>query len=1040
MKKVTQRFIIILAPLIVILLLGSMYYERSYYEREKSAIIESEVAYVNEQKAQINKIFPLIVSDLDVLTDLQEIHEFSNQTSASDSLAALEQKLVSFITFKRYYDQIRVLDAQGLEQVRVNRDGNKVELVKSDQLQDKSNRFYFSEVIKMHQGDTYVSPFDLNVEHGVIEQPLKPIIRFAVPILNDENETTGVLILNYLGARLIEEMERTTMAGARGNLMLVNQDGYWLKGLEPEDEWGFLLPERADQTIAQKFPDVWETISTQSSGQIETDDGLFTFTTLHPLHEEHDMVSAAHWSKSCGDWTLLSYVDQAFLTNQMLSVRMQIILFNLGVLMVLAAGAWWLARIQTGYRTSQQNLSDALTMINQLRESLNNGFVRYDIDGRIIDFNQAYQLMFGYEAKELKGMMLSKLTAEPSIAIEENIFEHQVMVLGHSDVYEKESIRKDGSHFPIEKRSFVSRNEQGDVESIWAIVSDISQRKEYEEKLRLLASVFENTIEGIMITDLNGTIEEINPGFSAITGYSSEDVVGQKTSILKSQHHDQKFYETMWKDITEKGRWSGEIWNRRKNGESFPQRLSISAVMDYRNQVSHFISVCYDISDIKHGERQLRHQAYHDALTGLPNRLLFLDRLKTALQGARRHQTKLAVLFLDMDNFKTINDSLGHNVGDRFLQKVASILKDTIRDEDTVARFGGDEFVILAPLSESKWSVCEIAKRIQAAFYAPLKLGENELYASFSMGISLYPNDGDDAESLTKNADLAMYQAKDQGKNSYHLYKESMNTAVTQRLDLQNSLRRALEHEEFEVFYQPKVSIDNGKITGCEALLRWRRNGEVVSPADFIPIAEETGLIIPIGEWVLRTACRDAQSWQQRGHPLSVAVNLSPRQFHQANLVPMILATLEETGLSPSLLELEITEGIVMDNVQETIATLKILREKGIHFSIDDFGTGYSSLQYLRQLPLDTLKIDRAFIKDLPENNEDAAITIATLSMAHALKLNVVAEGVETQSQLEFLRTNHCEQLQGYFFSRPLPESEFFSFLDSGRKLTDAES
>jgi diguanylate cyclase (GGDEF)-like protein/PAS domain S-box-containing protein len=674
-------------------------------------------------------------------------------------------------------------------------------------------------------------------------------------------------------------------------------------------------------------------------------------------------------------------------------------------------------------------------MITQLRESLNNGFVRYTPEGQIIEFNEAYRQMLGFDEEELKGMFLKDLTSENSHSMENDIFEEQVLVEGHSDIYEKQSIRKDGSHVPIEKRTFASRNEQGEIESIWAIVSDISQRKKYEEKLHLLASVFANAAEGIIITGLDGTIEEVNPGFSKITGYSTEEAIGKNPSILKSKHHGPDFYANMWREIREKGQWSGEIRNRRKGGESYPERLSISAVTDYKGDVSHYISVFYDISDIKRGEEQLQHQAYHDALTGLPNRLLFLDRLETALVRARRNNTKVAVLFLDMDNFKTINDSLGHNIGDRLLQEVAEILVETLREEDTVARFGGDEFVILVPATESEWNVCEIAKRILAAFSSPLHLEETELYASFSIGISLFPGDGTDPQSLIKNADLAMYQAKAQGKNTCHLYTESMNTAVSRRLELENNLRRAMEREEFEVFYQPKVDIASGAISGCEALIRWRKNGNLVSPEEFIPLAEDTGLIVPIGEWVLRNACRAAQSWREKGYPLAVAVNLSPRQFHQEGLIPMILGVLEGTGLPASLLELEVTEGIVMDNVEEAIHTLNLLREKGIRFAIDDFGTGYSSLQYLRQLPLDTLKIDRAFIKDLPENKEDVAITTATISMAHSLGLTVVAEGVETEAQLDFLRQYACEQIQGYLFSKPVPEKDFFRFLEEGKSL-----
>ena len=705
------------------------------------------------------------------------------------------------------------------------------------------------------------------------------------------------------------------------------------------------------------------------------------------------------------------------------------------IVVLLIIGIWQFFCLLKDYRSSQSHLHDAEKMIHQLRESLNNGFVRYTPDGKIIEFNETYRLMVGYEEEELKSMYLHDLTSEYSQAIECRIFEKLVQTKGYSEIYEKQALHKDGTIFPVEKRTFFSTDENSQNDSIWAIVSDISQRKKYEEKLRLLASVFENTVEGIVITDLNGIIEEVNPGFTAITGYSAQEAIGNNPSILKSNHHNADFYREMWRDIMATGHWSGEIWNRRKNGESYPERLSINSVTDYRGDVSHYISVFYDITDIKRGEEQLQHQAYHDALTGLPNRLLYIDRLESALPRARRHNTQAAVMVLDLDNFKNINDSLGHNVGDRFLQKIANVLTDTLREEDTIARIGGDEFAVLILAEECQWNACEVAQRILAAFANPILVDKNELFASFSIGISVFPTDGDDAETLIKNSELAMYRAKAQGKNNYSLYTESMNQNISRRLELENNLRKALERDEFEVFYQPKVAIDSGTIVGCEALIRWKNNGKLVSPVEFIPLAEETSLIIDIGKWVMWKACQDAQSWRAKGYSLRVAVNLSPRQFHQQDLIPIILSVLNETGLPPALLELEITEGIVMDNVQETIQILKTLREKGIHFAIDDFGTGYSSLQYLSQLPLDTLKIDRAFIKDLPGNKEDTAITLATLSMAHSLGLNVVAEGVETHDQLDLLKQASCEQYQGYLFSKPLEKSAFDQLLEEKKTI-----
>ncbi|MDH3346482.1 MAG: EAL domain-containing protein [Desulfobulbaceae bacterium] len=558
-------------------------------------------------------------------------------------------------------------------------------------------------------------------------------------------------------------------------------------------------------------------------------------------------------------------------------------------------------------------------------------------------------------------------------------------------------------------------------DSYYLFGQDITERKVYEEQLLLLASVFENSVEGITITDKDGNIEKVNPGFTAITGYEASEVIGRNPRILKSDLHDDSFYASMWRGIKEEGFWSGEIWNRKKSGEPYPERLSITAIKDNLGNISHHVAVFYDISEIKRGEEKLRYQAYHDVLTGLPNRQLFIDRLEMSLAHAKRTNTSLAVLSLDLDNFKNINDSIGHNIGDMFLQEVANLLLSTCRVDDSVARLGGDEFIILLPEIIDETEAFSGAKKVMDALSQPITIGSSQLFAGVSIGITIYPTDGLDASTLIKNADMAMHRAKETGKNRYQLFTESLNDKVTNRIRLENDLRYGLERDEFEVYYQPRVNLISGKIEGSEALLRWhRRNGEPISPMEFIPVAESTGLIVPLGEWVLRTACFQTKKWHDRGYPISISVNLSPRQFHQKGLDKTIADILGQSGLAAKFLEFEITESLLMDNVNQAIELLRLLRKTGIRFSIDDFGTGYSSLQYLKQLPIDALKIDRAFIMELPHNEDDVAITSATISMARSLGLHVVAEGVETVEQLDFLRKMDCEQIQGYIFSKPV--------------------
>lgn len=459
------------------------------------------------------------------------------------------------------------------------------------------------------------------------------------------------------------------------------------------------------------------------------------------------------------------------------------------------------------------------------------------------------------------------------------------------------------------------------------------------------------------------------------------------------------------------------------------------SIADQENVEALSISM-FEVLISKRAEARVEHLACYDPLTGLSNRQLFYDRLKQALAFARRRANVLAVLFLDLDDFKNINDSLGHQVGDLFLQEMAKRLKECCREADTVARLGGDEFILILEEINDEQGAISVARRIIASLAEPVCFQEHELFSSVSIGITLFPADGDDVETLVKNADMAMYRAKQEGKNNYQLFTEAMNLKAIGRLTMENNLRRAVEQREFLIYYQPKVCLATGTMIGTEALVRWPLpDGTFVSPADFIPVTEATGLIIPIGEHVLRTACQQARSWHEAGYPLSVAVNLSPRQFRQKNLVETVASILEETGLAAEALELEITETLVMENRDMAVDILQELKQMGIRISMDDFGTGYSSLSYLKQLPIDTLKVDIAFIRDIPQSQDDVAITLAIIAMAKSLNLKVVAEGVETAEQLAFLKEHGCDQMQGYLFSPPVPSDQLCRHLEEGRPL-----
>ncbi len=559
------------------------------------------------------------------------------------------------------------------------------------------------------------------------------------------------------------------------------------------------------------------------------------------------------------------------------------------------------------------------------------------------------------------------------------------------------------------------------------IARDISEHMQMQERLQQAATVFESTAEGVMITDLEQRITAINRAFSAITGYSESEALGQSPQLLATGKPNPEFDAQIHASLERDGHWQGELWCRRKNGEAYPTWMTISAVRNGGNRVSHHVAVFADISSLKHAQARLDYQAHHDPLTGLPNRMLFENRLQLALDEAQVEQRHGAVLFLDLDRFKHINDSLGHPVGDQLLQGIARRLREQLRGVDTVARRGGDEFIVLIPGVQHASDVERVAGKLMGAFEQPFHAGGHELFMSSSMGISLFPEHGEDVASLVKNADSAMYQAKARGRNRIEFYTPELSVQATERMLLEHDLRRAIERGELQLYYQPKQCLDSGRLVGAEALLRWHHpeRGEI-SPERFVAIAEENGSILELGDWVLQEACRQLGRWQRDYQPFgSLAVNLAGPQLRQPQLVERIRTLLAAEQLAPSSLQLEITETFVMNQKEEALPVLRALKELGLQLAIDDFGTGYSSLSHLKRLPIDILKIDQSFVAGLPDDPDDAAITRAIIALGRSLQLTVIAEGVETKSQERFLAFEGCQQIQGYVLSRPLSAEQF---------------
>lgn len=560
---------------------------------------------------------------------------------------------------------------------------------------------------------------------------------------------------------------------------------------------------------------------------------------------------------------------------------------------------------------------------------------------------------------------------------------------------------------------------------------EIRVRRAAETELKLAAQVFESSAEAIMITDADNHILSVNESFTRMTGYSADEVRGQSPVMIASGRHDPEFFKALYDALMMHGHWQGEIWNRRKNGEVFPQWQGVSVVRDEDGNITQYVSISSDITARKASEERINFLSHYDTLTGLPNRTLLQDRVHQAMMVADLYGSKVSLMSLDLDRFKLINDSLGHQMGDRLLIEVVNRLKSIVRSADTISRQGGDEFVIVLQDDSGLTAASKVAQKIQERMSTMFEIDGHEIRVTSSIGIAVYPDDAGDLETLLKRCDIAMYHAKESGRATYRFFTPELNIDTSERMVMESELARAVDRQEFVLHYQPQIDLASGRVIGAEALVRWMHPEKgLVSPARFIPVAEETGLIVPLGDWVLCEACRQARAWQDAGHaPMLVSVNLSGVQFRRPGLVARVAEVLAQFGLAAEILELELTESILVQDAQEVLQTLRELKALGVKLAIDDFGTGYSSLSYLKRFDVDKLKIDQSFVRDLCTNPEDAAIVQAVIQLGLGLNLAIIAEGAETAEQVQMLRDKGCQQVQGYFFSRPLPAAEFENFM-----------
>ena len=703
----------------------------------------------------------------------------------------------------------------------------------------------------------------------------------------------------------------------------------------------------------------------------------------------------------------------------------------------LAADEWGVREILLDLverqRVTAAQLQDSLASL-RLHESalgaISQGVLLADAQGLVTYTNRSCEEMSGYAAHEMLGRTASMMQGPMT-----SVHTRQVLRAAihsrrpfHGEIL---NYRKDGTVFWNELSVTPVFDAQGRLTQMVGVMRDVTARREAEAQLLLAGTLFEQSCEGFVVMDANRTIVKVNPAFSALCGYGEADALGETLGIIESGCHEPAFFEAMWSEVAAKGRWQGEVWNRRKDGIVCPQWHSLSQVVDAAGVVTHFIAAFSDITQRKADEDSIRRLAHFDTLTGLPNRALLSDRVIHALGAARRGKESLALLFIDLDHFKNVNDSLGHAVGDRLLVSLAARFRTILRDQDTLARMGGDEFVLLLPRTDAA-GAAHVAQRLLQLSETPHQIAPHELSITPSVGVAIYPADGLDFDTLAKCADAAMYRAKQGGRNCFRFHTPEIQAQSDRALLLENALRRAIARGQLQLHYQPQQSLRGGRrIVGAEALLRWLHPElGAISPAEFIPIAESSGLIIPIGEWVLRTALQQVRCWLDAGMaPITMAVNLSTLQFRQPHLPELVTRILDESGVAPECLELELTESVAADDPEGAVAVMDRLRARGVRMSIDDFGTGYSSLSYLKRFRVYKLKIDQSFVRGVTVSPEDQAIVSAIINMASSMGLQTIAEGVETLAQMEHLRQAGCDELQGYWLSRPLTVAQFEDFM-----------
>ena len=1052
------RLLMLFLPIALLIGISMFFIYRIESDRLHAKHAQNAHEAVSVSTESISRSLQWITRDLRYLSDDTGMRQMLDNADEKH-LANLASDWISFSHSKQVYDKIRWIDEYGMERLRINVAKPKPIRVSAAELQSKRERYFFADTFKLDAGEIFVSPFDLNVENNEIEQPYKPTIRLGMPVFDSKGKKRGILLINYLATDLLANFSSSFRTG-KNTGWLVNQYGYWLKGPSADDEFGFMFG-REDLTMAKRYPEAWQKILAANEGQFETSEGLWSFSTVVPLAEgqKTSTGSADILAASRGPIEGSKYMWKAVYLMPSAEYNAGIMEFNLKVgasaLLLLAlffVGIWRLVTAQLREKAIRDNLelmveerTHNLTEVNQtlierdtrlstLLETIPDLIRLKSVNGTYLAVNGAFAQLMGAKKEDMIGQTADKFVGEEAA----KIFHTDDLAALQSDkphvVEEWLTYANDGHKALFEVVKVPMRTEDGQLIGVLGVGRDITERKQAEERLRLAALVSQNTSQSIMVTDANGLIIAVNPGFERITGYTEAEVLGKNPSIISSGRQDKAFYQAMWHALNTTGHWQGEIWNKRKNGEIYPAWITINAIRNEDGVIERYVELCSDFTKKKQAEELIFQQANFDPLTGLPNRHMFLERLEQDISTARHLGLPMALMILDLDHFKDVNDTLGHDMGDIMLKDTAERLKSCVRDTDSVARLGGDEFTIILSAVEDIGRIERVAQNILHRLSEPYRLGHETVHITTSLGVTLFPDDATNADDLLKNADQAMYAAKKEGRNRRNYFMPSMQESAQTKLRLMNDLRGALSDHQFTVLYQPIVDLATGETHKAESLIRWNHPVRgLINPAQFVTLAEEIEVIIDIGNWMFREAAQQAARWRESHHPdFQISVNMSPVQFRNAGISHKTwFHYLKTLGIPGEGIVIEITEGLLMDASEAITNQLLEFRDAGMQVALDDFGTGYSSLSYIKKFDIDYLKIDQSFVRNLAPDSSDLALCEAIIVMAHKLGIKVIAEGVETELQRSLLAAAGCNFGQGWLFSKALSKDEFTAYLDN---------